>query len=100
MTKRDAWLAVIRRDFVLPVNRERRELVGNVVLYFSLLSSAVMLKSPMPAFLPPAAEARERLILKLRDLEIVKRRLVRGGSESLLYYAYALSMKVGLCSIV
>ncbi|GJN88427.1 hypothetical protein Rhopal_001393-T1 [Rhodotorula paludigena] len=93
MTKRDAWLAVIRRDFVLPVNRERRELVGNVVLYFSLLSSAVMLKSPMPAFLPPAAEARERLILKLRELEIVKRRLVRGGSESLLYYAYALSMK-------
>ncbi|GAA5911771.1 hypothetical protein JCM8208_005592 [Rhodotorula glutinis] len=93
MTKRQAWLAVIRRDYVLPVNRERREMVGNVVLFLSLLSSAVVLKTPLPAYLPPAAEARERLVLKLRDLDIVRRRLVRGGSESLLYYAYTTSMK-------
>ncbi|GAA6057794.1 hypothetical protein JCM3770_001043 [Rhodotorula araucariae] len=93
MTQREAWLAVIRRDFVLPVNRERREMVGNIVLYFSLLSAAVMLKTPMPAYLPPAAEARERLVAKLRDLEVVRRRLVRGGSESLLYYGYTCSMK-------
>ncbi|BGP38095.1 hypothetical protein JCM10449v2_002022 [Rhodotorula kratochvilovae] len=93
MTQREAWLAVIRRDFVLPVNRERREMVGNIVLYFSLLSAAVVLKTPMPAYLPPAAEARERLVDKLRDLEVVRRRLVRGGSESLLYYGYTCSMK-------
>jgi len=48
----------------------------------------------MPAYLPPAAEARERLVARLRDLDIVRRRLVRGGSESLLYYAYTTSMKV------
>lgn len=70
------------------------EQVGNVVLFLSLLSSAVVLKTPMPAYLPPAAEARERLVVKLRDLEVVRRRLVRGGSESLLYYAYIISMKV------
>ncbi|GAA5929392.1 hypothetical protein JCM3775_002329 [Rhodotorula graminis] len=93
MTKRDAWLAVIRRDYVLPVNRERREMVGNVVLFLSLLSSAVVLKTPLPAYLPPAAEARQRLVARLRDLDIVRRRLVRGGSESLLYYAYTTSMK-------
>ncbi|GAA6001060.1 hypothetical protein JCM10207_007394 [Rhodosporidiobolus poonsookiae] len=88
MTNREAWYSVIRRDFVVPVNKERREMVGSIILYFSLLSSAVSLKTPLPAYLPPAAAARERLVAKLRDLEVVKRRLVRGGSESLLYYAY------------
>uniref|UniRef100_A0A0K3CLP7 DUF221-domain-containing protein n=2 Tax=Rhodotorula toruloides TaxID=5286 RepID=A0A0K3CLP7_RHOTO len=93
MTRRDAWLKVVRRDFVLPVNEQRREMVGNVILYLALLSSAVSAKTPLPPFLPPAKQARERLVAKLRDLEVVKRRLVRGGSESLLYYAYTTSMQ-------
>ncbi|GAA5970105.1 hypothetical protein JCM11641_000271 [Rhodosporidiobolus odoratus] len=93
MTNREAWFSVIRRDFVLPVNKERREMVGNIILYFSILSSVVSLKQPLPPYLPPAAEARERLVARLRELEIVKRRLVRGGSESLLYYAYTTTMK-------
>ncbi|BGP06177.1 hypothetical protein JCM10049v2_001996 [Rhodotorula toruloides] len=93
MTRRDAWLKVVRRDFVLPVNEQRREMVGNVILYLALLSSAVSAKTPLPPFLPPAEQARERLVAKLRDLEVVKRRLVRGGSESLLYYAYTTSMQ-------
>ncbi|GAA5896763.1 hypothetical protein JCM6882_005029 [Rhodosporidiobolus microsporus] len=93
MTNREAWFATIRRDFVIPVNKERREMVGNIILYFSILSSAVSLKTPLPAYLPPAAEARERLVAKLRELEIVKRRLVRGGSESLLYYAYTTTVR-------
>ncbi|CEQ42719.1 SPOSA6832_04576, partial [Sporobolomyces salmonicolor] len=116
MTHREAWFAAVRRDFVIPVNKERREMVrpsrllamlpsrlsltrarrpqvGNIVLYFSILSSAVSLKSPLPAYLPPAAEARQRLVAKLQGLEVVKRRLVRGGSESLLYYAYIIVIK-------
>ncbi|BGP30214.1 hypothetical protein JCM10296v2_001966 [Rhodotorula toruloides] len=93
MTRRDAWLKVVRRDFVLPVNEQRREMVGTVILYLALLSSAVSAKTPLPPFLPPAKQARERLVAKLRDLEVVKRRLVRGGSESLLYYAYTTSMQ-------
>lgn len=113
MTNREQWFASVRRDFVIPVNNERREMVrridphqqsqqlisslsqvGNVVLYLSLLASAVSLKSPLPPFLPPAAEARQRLVSKLQQLEVVQRRLVRGGSDSLLYLAYVLAMKV------
>lgn len=68
-------------------------MVGLVVLYLSLLASAVSLKSPLPPYLPPAAEARQRLVTKLQQLEVVRRRLVRGGSDSLLYLAYVLAMK-------
>ncbi|GAA5865956.1 hypothetical protein JCM8547_002896 [Rhodosporidiobolus lusitaniae] len=88
MTNREQFLMTVRRDFVTPVNKERREMVGNVILYFSILSSAVSLKTPLPAYLPPAADARERLVARLHELEVVKRRRVRGGSESLLYLAY------------
>lgn len=75
----------IRRDYVIPCNLERREMVGNVVLYFSVLSSAVSLKTPLPAYLPPASGARNRLVKRLYELPIVRRRIVRGGSEGLLY---------------
>ncbi|GAA5904128.1 uncharacterized protein JCM6883_002089 [Sporobolomyces salmoneus] len=93
LTNRKQWFSSVRRDFIIPVNRERREMVGLVVLYFSLLASAVSLKSPLPPFLPPAAEARQRLVTKLHQLEVVQRRLVRGGSDSLLYLAYVLACK-------
>ncbi|KAM0753945.1 hypothetical protein T439DRAFT_378053 [Meredithblackwellia eburnea MCA 4105] len=93
VTTREAWYTTVRRDYVIPVNPERREMVGNVLLYFSVLSSAVYLKTPLPAFLPPAAAARDRLVHRLRELPVVQRRIVRGGSEGLLYLAYALQMK-------
>ncbi|SCZ97721.1 BZ3500_MvSof-1268-A1-R1_Chr4-3g07406 [Microbotryum saponariae] len=93
VTNREAWFTTVRRDFVIPANPERREMVGNVLLYFSLLASASTLKTPMPPFLPPAKEAREHLVKRLRSLPVVKRRLVRGGSEGLLYLGYALTMK-------
>lgn len=64
-----------------------------MLLYFSILASVVALKTPLPPFLPPAAEARFRLIRKLRSLPVVRRRTVRGGSEGLLYLAYAISSK-------
>ncbi|BGP14019.1 hypothetical protein JCM10213v2_001957 [Rhodosporidiobolus nylandii] len=93
MTNREAWFSSVRREYILPVRRERREMVGNVILFFSILSSAVSIKQPLPPYLPPAAEARERLVAKIRDLEVVKRRIVRGGSESMLYYAYTTTVK-------
>jgi hypothetical protein len=62
-------------------------MVGNVLLYFSLLASAMSLKTPLPAYLPPAEKARDRLVSKLRTLPVVRRRIVRGGSEGLLYLA-------------
>jgi hypothetical protein len=52
----------VRREFILPVNRERREMVGNIILYFSTLASAFRLKAPLPPYLPPAEKSRERLV--------------------------------------
>ena len=66
-------------------------MVGNILLYFSLLASALSLKTPMPTFLPPARQARRHLLRKLHTLEVVKRRIVR-SPESLLYLAYSIQV--------
>ncbi|CCM03886.1 uncharacterized protein FIBRA_06037 [Fibroporia radiculosa] len=92
VTSREEWHTTVRRDFVLPVNRERREMVGNVILYFSTLAAAFRLKSPLPPYLPPAEEARLRLVDAIRKLDVVRSRDVR-GSRQLLFFAYALTMK-------
>jgi hypothetical protein len=81
----------VRREFIVPVNKERREMVGNVILYFSVLSSAFQLKKPLPPYLPPAERSRQRLVAALKDLDIVKQRRV-SSSRQLLYFAYALMM--------
>lgn len=60
-TSRSRYTSV-RRDFILPVNKERREMVGNIILYFSTLSSAYRLKVPLPPYLPPAEKARQNLV--------------------------------------
>jgi hypothetical protein len=52
----------VRDDFIIPVNRERREMVGNIILSFSTLASAFRLKAPLPPYLPPAEESRQRLV--------------------------------------
>ncbi|KAL5523436.1 hypothetical protein ACEPAG_7609 [Sanghuangporus baumii] len=88
VTTREEW----HTDFVLPVNRERREMVGNVILYLSVLSAAFKLKTPLPPYLPPAEKSRQRLVEAIRELDIVKNRDVR-GSQQLLFFAYALTMK-------
>lgn len=61
-----------------------------MLLYFTFLAAAFELKAPVSPFLPPAAHARMRMIEKLYSLPIVKKRIVRGGVESLLYLGYAL----------
>ncbi|KAF8550630.1 hypothetical protein OG21DRAFT_1478462 [Imleria badia] len=91
VTTREEWCSV-RKDFILPVNKERREMVGNIILYFSTLASAFRLKAPLPPYLPPAEKARERLVDAIRKLDVVKNRQVH-GSRQLLFFAYALTMK-------
>jgi hypothetical protein len=79
---------------VIPVNPYRRAMVGNVLLFFSLLASSVSLKTPLPAYLPPAFEARERLIERMKELEVFKKRRVRREDPKyLLYLAYTVIMK-------
>lgn len=85
-------LQTVRRDFILPVSRERREMVGNIILYFSVLSSAFRLKAPLPPYLPPAAKSQQRLVDAIRNLDVVKNRDVK-ASRQLLFFAYALTMK-------
>ncbi|KAF9792510.1 Fusaric acid resistance protein-like-domain-containing protein, partial [Thelephora terrestris] len=92
VTAREEWHTTVRRDFILPVNRERREMVGNIILYFSVLSSAFRLKAPLPPYLPPAAESQQRLVDAIRNLDVVKNRDVK-ASRQLLFFAYALTMK-------
>lgn len=93
VTARQDWYRHVRRDFVIPVNAERREMVGNVLLYFYTLGSAFHLKSPVPPYFPPAGQCRARLLDRIRELPVVKRRAVRGSSAYLLFYSYALAMK-------
>ncbi|KAI9067926.1 hypothetical protein FKP32DRAFT_1562778 [Trametes sanguinea] len=92
VTSREEWHTTVRRDFIIPVNKERREMVGNVILYFSTLAAAFRLKSPLPPYLPPAENSRQRLVDAIRRLEVVRNREVK-GSRHLLFFAYALTMK-------
>ncbi|TFK54580.1 hypothetical protein OE88DRAFT_1655325 [Heliocybe sulcata] len=92
VTTREEWFTTVRHDFIMPVNRERRDMVGNIVLYFSTLSSAFRLKAPLPPYLPPAEKSRQQLVDAIRKLDIVKNRDVK-GSRQLLFFAYALTMK-------
>ncbi|KAF8134727.1 Fusaric acid resistance protein-like-domain-containing protein [Mycena galopus ATCC 62051] len=91
VTTREEWQSV-RQDFILPVNKERREMVGNIILSFSTLASAFHLKAPLPPYLPSPEASRQRLVTAIRKLEVVRNREVK-GSRQLLFFAYALSMK-------
>ncbi|KAJ7141111.1 Fusaric acid resistance protein-like-domain-containing protein [Mycena epipterygia] len=91
VTTREEWQSV-RQDFIVPVNKERREMVGNIILSFSTLASAFRLKAPLPPYLPPAEASRQRLVAAIRKLDVVRNREVK-GSRQLLFFAYALTMK-------
>ncbi|KAI0267057.1 hypothetical protein BC834DRAFT_872327 [Gloeopeniophorella convolvens] len=92
VTTREEWNTSVRRDFIIPVNKERREMVGNIMLYFSTLGSAFRLKAPLPPYLPPAEKARQQLVEAIRKLDVIKNREIR-GSRQLLFFAYALTMQ-------
>ncbi|KAF9139329.1 hypothetical protein BGX30_008098 [Mortierella sp. GBA39] len=92
---KDEWIESARRDFIVPVNKERREMVGNVLLYFYTIASALRLKTPLPPYLPPANNARLRLIQKIRQLPVVQNKVVMAEDSDdryVFYYAYALVM--------
>ncbi|KAF8906326.1 Fusaric acid resistance protein-like-domain-containing protein [Mucidula mucida] len=92
VTTREEWYTSVRQDFIIPVNKERHEMVGNIILYFSTLASAFQLKMPLPPYLPPAEASRQRLVEAIRKLDVVRNRDVK-GSRQLLFFAYALTMK-------
>lgn len=66
VTVREEWFnRSIREDFLLIAKDEHRELVGNLILFFGLLSSSIELKSPLPPYLPPGSESRYRFLCKI-----------------------------------
>ncbi|KAI8370348.1 Fusaric acid resistance protein-like-domain-containing protein, partial [Radiomyces spectabilis] len=69
---KDAWFDEVQRDFIAPISQENREMIGNVLLYFYLLASALRLKTPLPPYLPPARKAWQSLITRLRQLPVVQ----------------------------
>ncbi|KAJ7678691.1 hypothetical protein B0H17DRAFT_102075 [Mycena rosella] len=91
VTTREEWQSV-RQDLIIPVNKERREMVGNIILSFSTLASAFRSKAPLPPYLPPAEESRQRLLAAIRNLDVMRNRDIK-GSRQLLFFAYALTMK-------
>ncbi|KAG0151562.1 hypothetical protein CROQUDRAFT_36606 [Cronartium quercuum f. sp. fusiforme G11] len=90
VTNREEWKVSVRPTFVIPAQVERRGMVGNILLLFGLLSTAIELKSPMPPFLPPAEQARQRLLNRVRAIANDDE---NSNDHEFLYYAYAVAMK-------
>jgi hypothetical protein len=91
---KDVWHDQVQRDFVVPLAHERKEMVGNVLLYFYLLASALRLKTPMPPYFPPAKKAWQNLIANLRKVPVVtSKRLLEKDNVYIYYYAYVTLME-------
>lgn len=91
---KDAWYNEVQHDFMTPVAQERREMVGNVLLYFYLLASALRLKTPMPPFLPQARKAWKSLLEQLCEMPLAKsKRLLEKDNAYVFYYAYVTLME-------
>ncbi|PLW46714.1 hypothetical protein PCASD_03661 [Puccinia coronata f. sp. avenae] len=66
VTVRWEWFGeAVQEDFLSGAREEHRELVGNIILFFGLLSSSIELKAPLPPYLPPASESRQRFLWKI-----------------------------------
>ncbi|ORY99764.1 hypothetical protein BCR41DRAFT_375337 [Lobosporangium transversale] len=73
-----------------PMNYYRRDMVGALLLYFSVLSSSLAAKSPLPPYLPSARMARLRVIYNVREA-IAANRVVTGEDHYTYIYYYAFS---------
>ncbi|ORY07223.1 hypothetical protein K493DRAFT_202352 [Basidiobolus meristosporus CBS 931.73] len=96
VTKKE-WFQLVQEDFLLPTSRERRRMAGSILLYLYVISSGFKLKSALPPYLPPAAEAHHTLVEKIRDLDSVKSGKLPEEADSKLdyvyYYAYVVSIE-------
>lgn len=90
---KDAWIENVHHSLVLPVSRERREMAGNILLYFYLLASALRLKTPLPPQFPPAHSAWKSLLTRMRQLPI-------GQSQQLLDMDHVYMFYYGMCLLI
>jgi hypothetical protein len=88
MTK-DPWNRDIQKDFIIPLNSISEQVTGSILLYFYILSSAVILKTPLPPTMPPASHQRKQLINALRELPIIRSKIIlKDPNNQILYYAF------------
>ncbi|KAK3814909.1 MAG: aluminum activated malate transporter-domain-containing protein [Benniella sp.] len=73
-----------------PMNYYRRDMVGALLLYFSVLSSSLASKSPLPPYLPSARIARLRVIYNVREA-IAAHQATTGENHYTYIYYYAFS---------
>ncbi|KAI8096622.1 Fusaric acid resistance protein-like-domain-containing protein [Halteromyces radiatus] len=97
---KEVWMVDVQRTFVNPASGENREMVGNVLLYFYLLASALRLKTPLPPYLPPARMAWQVLIQRLRrDTSSFDSMMTIGNNQKekdqayMIYFAYVIMME-------
>ncbi|KAI8052112.1 hypothetical protein BDF22DRAFT_689984 [Syncephalis plumigaleata] len=62
------WVQQVRRNFIQPVQKERRQMIGAMELYMYSVAAALLLKMPVPAYLPPITETWHNLIARVRQL--------------------------------
>ncbi|KAI8376126.1 Fusaric acid resistance protein-like-domain-containing protein [Radiomyces spectabilis] len=93
---KDVWALHVRRDFLRPASHEFKMMTGNVLLYFYLLASALQLKTPLPPYLPPAEECREKLMERLQTMPTVMHSPSQDVDTDecyMVYYAYVVLME-------
>ncbi|KAF9123973.1 hypothetical protein BGW39_008549 [Mortierella sp. 14UC] len=73
-----------------PMNYYRRDMVGALLLYFSVLSSSLASKSPLPPYLPSARVARLRVIYNVREAIAAHQAVTKEDHYTYIYY-YAFS---------
>ncbi|KAF9337974.1 hypothetical protein BG006_001075 [Podila minutissima] len=79
------------RDLVTgPMNYYRRDMVGALLLYFSVLSSSLASKTPLPPYLPSARVARLKVIYNVR-MAIAEHQAVTSQNHYTYIYYYAFS---------
>ncbi|KAG0313563.1 hypothetical protein BGZ99_008744 [Dissophora globulifera] len=77
-----------------PLNDNRRDVVGALLLCFSILSSSLATKSPLPPYLPSARMARLRVIYNVRGLISAHQAITGQGHYTFIYYyAYSSALK-------
>ncbi|ORX62789.1 hypothetical protein DM01DRAFT_1360806 [Hesseltinella vesiculosa] len=88
---KDVWIQEVYPAMVVPTGHLARDMVGNVLLYFYLLASALHLKTPLPPYFPPARSAWLLLIQELRQ----DHRLASHPNQQayMIYFAYSIMIE-------
>ncbi|KAI8150419.1 Fusaric acid resistance protein-like-domain-containing protein [Fennellomyces sp. T-0311] len=85
---KDVWPIHVHQQLLMGASTEFMEMVGNVLLYFYVLASALQLKTPLPPYLPPAERARVQLMRRLQYVLGLK-----SDECYMAYYAYIALME-------